>query len=123
MSALDYFKARIEATVSPMDVARMQESQAGSFVLIDVRIGPKPFKAKTAIEIPQNEIVTRMSELPKDKLLVLYCWETWCSLAVKAAIPLLEAGFNVKEMYGGIAAWKALDLPTEAAEAGGQSPR
>jgi rhodanese-related sulfurtransferase len=119
MSALDYFTMRLEATVSPMDVIRMQESQPDSFVLIDVRIGPKPCKAKGAIEIPQTEIVGRMTELPRDKLLVLYCWETWCSLAVKAAVPLLEAGFTVKEMYGGIAAWMTLDLPTEPAEVGG----
>ena len=38
MSALDYFKARLEATVTPMDVIRMQESQPDSFLLIDVRI-------------------------------------------------------------------------------------
>jgi rhodanese-related sulfurtransferase len=118
MSALDYFKARLEATVSPMDVKQMQASQPDSFLLIDVRIGPKPCKAKGAIEIPQTEIVARMAELPKDKLLVLYCWDTWCSLAVKAAVPLLEAGFHVKEMYGGIAAWTTLDLPTEPADVG-----
>jgi rhodanese-related sulfurtransferase len=116
MSALDYFKMRLEATVSPMDVSRLQELQPDSFVLVDVRIGPKPCRAKGAIEIPQTEIVDRMAELPKDKLLVLYCWETWCSLAVKAAVPLLEAGFSVKEMYGGIAAWETLGLPTEPAE-------
>ena len=118
MSALDYFKMRLEATVSPMDVKMMRASQPDSFVLIDVRIGPKPCKAKGAIEIPQTEILARMTELPKDKLLVLYCWETWCSLAVKAAVPLLEAGFTVKEMYGGIAAWEAMGFPTEPAEAG-----
>ena len=118
MSALDYFKMRLEATVSPLEVVRIQESQPDSFVLIDVRIGPKPCKAHGAIEIPQTEIVARMAELPRDRLLVLYCWETWCSLAVKAAIPLLEAGFHVKEMYGGISAWEAMGFPTEPAEVG-----
>lgn len=119
MTALEYFKARLEATVSPMDVKHMREAQPNSFVLVDVRIGPKPFKAQGAIEIPQTEIAARMAELPKDKLIVLYCWETWCSLALKAAVPLLEAGFQVKEMYGGIAAWTTLNLPTEPAEVGG----
>jgi len=95
----------------------MRETRPDSFVLIDVRIGPKPCRAEGAIEIPQPEIVARMAELPKDKLLVLYCWETWCSLAVKAAVPLLEAGFNVKEMCGGIAAWEAMGFPTEPAGA------
>ena len=55
----------------------------------DVRIGPKPCKAQGAIEIPQSEVVGRMAELPRDRLLVLYCWETWCSLAVKAAVPII----------------------------------
>jgi rhodanese-related sulfurtransferase len=59
-----------------------------------------------------------MAELPRDRLLVLYCWETTCSLAVKAAVPLLEAGFTVKEMYGGIAAWETMGFPTEPAVVG-----
>ena len=53
----------------------------------------------------------QMKNLPKNKLLVLYCWETWCSLATKAAIPLLEKGFKVKELYGGIAAWETMGYP------------
>jgi rhodanese-related sulfurtransferase len=119
MSALDYFRMRLEATVSPMDVKKMREADSDSFVLVDVRIGPKPCKAQGAIEIPQPEIVARRGELPRDSLIVLYCWETWCSLAVKAAVPLLEAGFSVKEMHGGIAAWEAMGFSTEPAKVGG----
>lgn len=116
--ALHYFRMRLEATCSPMDVKRLRETRPDSLVLIDVRVGPKPCKAQGAIEIPQTEIVARMGELPREKLLVLYCWETWCGLAAKAAVPLLEAGFRVKEMHGGIAAWEKLGLPTEPAEVG-----
>lgn len=114
--ALQYFKLKLEATLSPMDVKRLQEKRPEAFVLIDVRVGPKPRKVQGAVEIPQTDIVARMGELPKEKLLVLYCWETWCSLAAKAAVPLLEAGFRVKEMHGGIAAWEAMGFPTESAE-------
>jgi len=33
-----------------------------------------------------------------------------------AAIPLLEAGLNVREMHGGIAAWETMVFATESAE-------
>lgn len=38
----------------------------GNAVLIDVR-------AKGAKSIPLNELLTRLSELPKDKLIITYC--------------------------------------------------
>jgi len=114
MTGLDYFKAKQAATISPRGLFEIQQDSPADVLAVDVRIGPVPSRIRGAVAIPQTEIVQRMAELPKDKLLVLYCWETWCSLAMKAAIPLLESGFKVKEMYGGIAAWELLKLPTDA---------
>lgn len=116
VSALDYFRAKLEATISPVGVEAMQKQAPGSLLLVDVRIVPVPTRIPDAVSIPEPEVTARMDELPKDKLLVLYCWETWCSLATKAAIPLLEAGFRVKELFGGIAAWQALGMPVEKTE-------
>ena len=116
ISALDYFKAKQEATISPMGVKEMQKAAPDSLLIVDVRIGSVPTRIPGAVIIPEPEVITRMGELPKDKLLVLYCWETWCSLATKAAIPLLENGFKVKELFGGIAAWQALGMPVEKGE-------
>jgi rhodanese-related sulfurtransferase len=56
----------------------------------------------------------RIAELPKDKLIMLYCWDTWCSLATTSALVLLSHGYRVKELFGGVAAWKKLHLPEEA---------
>lgn len=114
MNALEYFKARAEATISPMGVLGMRERDPEALVLVDVRIGPVPSLIPGAIRLPENEVAARMHELPKDRLLVLYCWDTSCSLAMKAAIPLLEAGFQVKELFGGVAAWTGLKLPLDA---------
>jgi len=55
----------------------------------------------------------RWAELPKDKLIVLYCWDTWCSLATSAALVLLEHGYRLKELYCGIAAWQTFRMPVE----------
>ena len=118
ITPLEYFKAKLDATISPVGLEAMQREAPTSFLLIDVRIGPVPTRIPWALIIPETDIQKRMVDLPKDKLLVLYCWETWCSLATKAAIPLLEAGYQVKELFGGIAAWETMGFPTVS----GQEP-
>lgn len=55
-----------------------------------------------------------IDRLPKDKLIVLYCWDTWCGLTTSAALVLLEHGYRVKELSGGVAAWQVLHLPQES---------
>ncbi|MDP2752036.1 MAG: rhodanese-like domain-containing protein [Rhodocyclaceae bacterium] len=119
MSAIDYFKLRLEATYSPMDTIKALKDRPEEVYVVDVRNGPPNLlkeKIKGAVLIPQAEISHRINELPKDREIILYCWDTWCSLAVKSAVPLLEAGLSVKELYGGISAWNILQLPTEPIE-------
>ena len=55
----------------------------------------------------------RFTELPKDKMIVLYCWDTWCSLATTAGVVLVDHGYRVKELFGGVAAWQVPQLPEE----------
>lgn len=116
MTRLEYFKARLDATISPHDVFKTMKTNPESICVVDVRNGPASLikdRVPTALQIPQDEILERIDRLPKDRTLVLYCWDTWCSLASQAAVPLLERGFDVREMYGGIAAWKVLRFPKE----------
>ena len=40
MSKLDYFKARIEATLSPMEYMQTSKVNPGQLVLVDVRNAP-----------------------------------------------------------------------------------
>lgn len=120
MTVLEYFKARLEATKSPMDIMNLLKAEPESICIIDVRNGPAPLlkeRIKGALQIPQSIILEKTAELPKDKLLVLYCWDTWCSLAAKSAVPLLEQGFTVCELYGGLKAWDRLRFPVEPVDA------
>ncbi|MDQ0297992.1 rhodanese-related sulfurtransferase [Salibacterium salarium] len=115
MNRLDYFKARLEANMSPMEYRKAKKEHPENYVLVDVRVGPVTVRKEVlegATVIPLNELQDRMPELPKEKTIVLYCWDTWCTLASKAAVLLLENGFDAKELYGGLAAWKTLDFPT-----------
>jgi len=109
MSVLEFFKQKAAAYVSPMGVREM----SGHLQLLDVRIGPVPERIPDSIAIPLNELSSRMKEIDSEVLVVVYCWDTWCSLATKAAIELLEAGFAAKELYGGVAAWQAMSFELE----------
>jgi len=109
------FAAKAAAYVSPMTIKDWRDEGRSNFIVVDVRKRrPQPAKKISgALWLPQPEIADRLSELPKDKLIVLYCWDTWCSLATSAALVLLEHGYHVKELYGGIAAWETLRMPEE----------
>lgn len=116
MTKLDYFKAKTEATLSPMDYMQASKANPDTFVLIDVRNAPPQImkqKIVGALHIPLSQLSERLSEIPKDKTIVVYCWDVWCNMAAKAAIILLENGFNVQELSGGIAAWNTMNLPVE----------
>lgn len=116
MSKLDYFKAKVEATLSPMDYMQLKKMKGDDVILVDVRNAPKHIKKdkiKDSIEIQQIDLVNNLEQLPKDKMIVVYCWESWCNLAAKACITLIENGYECMELGGGIASWKIMNMPVE----------
>ena len=116
MSKLSYFKDRLESTISPMDFVQMQKAGKIDTILLDVRNAPpqaKQVKIAGALEIPQRDLADNLGKLAKNMLIVVYCWDVWCNLGAHACVTLLENGFDVKELSGGIAAWRELNLPTE----------
>lgn len=119
MSKLDYFKAKIESTISPMDFMQAVKSEPDKFQVVDVRNAPPHImkqKIAGASHIPLMQLPDRLAELPKDKTIVVYCWDTWCNMAAKAAIIMLENGYDVLELSGGIAAWTTMNFPVEPTE-------
>ncbi len=113
---MNYFQSRVEATFSPMEYVSASKNAPGDYILIDVRNAPAHIikvKIHGSLEIPLNELGSRLSELPKNKTIVVYCWDVWCNMASHAAIILLKNGYKVKELAGGIAAWQSMNLPTQ----------
>jgi rhodanese-related sulfurtransferase len=99
-----------------MGVKAWMDAGREDFIVVDVRL-PGPQRNSLipgAVWIPQSQVGARMAELPRERLLVLYCWDTWCSLAASAAVELLDAGFQVRELHGGVRAWRTLKLPEDS---------
>ncbi|MBB4824782.1 rhodanese-related sulfurtransferase [Sporosarcina luteola] len=114
MNALDYFNARLQATISPMDYMKAAQMEPEKYFLLDVRNGPIHVRSVTIRDtnvIPELELANRLDEIPKDKEIIVYCWDVWCNTAAKAAKFLLERGYQVKELTGGIAAWQEMNFP------------
>lgn len=114
MQALEYFHARLEATISPMDYMKSSKMNPETYTLIDVRNGPHELRnliIEGAKVIPEQELNNHLHEIPKDKETIVYCWDVWCNTAAKAAKFLLEKGYKVKELTGGIAAWQIMNFP------------
>lgn len=73
----DYFAAKIAAEKQRFTVSKWAEGKpgAGDFLLLDVR-DRESFGAghiKGALSVPESELKTLMSGLPKDRELVTYC--------------------------------------------------
>lgn len=114
MNALDYFNARLEATISPMDFLKSKQMDPEKYFLIDARNGPTHVRSVTIQDaniIPEQELQDRLNEIPKEKEIIIYCWDVWCNTAAKVAKFLLERGYKVKELTGGIAAWQEMNFP------------
>ena len=83
-------------------------------VVIDVR-GPNERKLTRipgSVHIPLNHLEERLSEVPRDTPLMVYCAGGYRSSI--AASLLQRAGINqVSEIAGGITAWDALRLPVQ----------
>ena len=106
-----------EAAPKEIDVAGLKSAQdAQSITLIDVRT-PAEFAdghAPGAVNIPVDELKTRMSELEphRDEAIFLICRSGVRS--AQAQTQLLAAGFtNPINVVGGTRAWRAAGHPVE----------
>ena len=93
--------------LAPLDLARWREDASRDApVLVDVR-EPQEFaycRIEGSLLIPLGEIARRLSELPRDRPLVMVCHTGRRSQL--AATLLADAGFaDVQNLRGGVEAW------------------
>ena len=110
-----YFEAKLSAELGPHNVKRLLDQDPRQVVILDVRStdGYAAGHLPGALNIPFEELPARMSELPKNKDIITYCWNVTCLLCTKAAYVLAKRGYRAKEMLGGIEEWKKAGFPIE----------
>ncbi|TNE81891.1 MAG: hypothetical protein EP332_02195 [Bacteroidetes bacterium] len=90
---------RADTQVSLLDV-RTDEEFGGGYIENAVNI-----------DFYADDFTKQASALPKDKKILIYCLSGGRS--AKAAAQLRESGYEVKELKGGMAAWRAASMPVE----------
>ncbi len=103
-----YFRDKLSYETDCWDVNHAIKNGNQDFVLVDVRSPALYAKGHVggAINMPVGKIVeSRLSEIPSNTLLVVYCAGPHCNGADRAARRLASLGRPVKIMIGGVTGW------------------
>lgn len=97
-----------EDTVEPVGRADLVDRlRSGRYLLLDVR-PREEFDAghiEGALSVPLDELVNRISELPRDVEIVAYCRGTFCALSYNAVRMLRAKGWLARRLEGGMLEW------------------
>jgi glyoxylase-like metal-dependent hydrolase (beta-lactamase superfamily II)/rhodanese-related sulfurtransferase len=103
------------AACADQNVAQAAWTTAGIPVVIDVRAPGERNKKRIAgsVSMPLSQLNERLSELPADRPLLVYCAGGYRS-SIAASLLQRHGLTQVSEIAGGIAAWDAAKLPMES---------
>jgi len=114
--AAAFFAARLAFQTDVSDVQSALSEQR--LVLIDARSKQAWDQGHVpgALHLPHAEIKDRAAGLLDPAVpVVAYCWGPGCNGATRAALALSEAGFQAREMLGGIEYWVREGFPVATA--------
>ena len=99
--------------IQPMDYQNNFVQKKTAHLLIDVRT-PEEFATGIiagAVNIPVDQLSQRLSEVPKDQPVVLYCRSG--NRSNQAAQILGDAGYTQVYDLGGISQWQSAGMPVQ----------
>ena len=101
-----------EQTSAPALAAELTSTSSSGPLLLDVRApGERQRKyIDGSISVPLNQLPTRLTELPRDRRLFVYCAGGYRS-SIAASLLQREGFDQVIELAGGLAAWETQQLP------------
>jgi rhodanese-related sulfurtransferase len=111
-----FFASKLAFEIDHADLEVDLERGTARIVLLDARTAHDYERCHIpgSISLPHRSITPQTTAaFSRDALLVTYCWGPHCNAATKAALKLSALGFPVKEMIGGLVAWRQDGLPVE----------
>jgi membrane protein DedA with SNARE-associated domain/rhodanese-related sulfurtransferase len=123
-----FFEALDMARISVAELYAQMQGELPPLV-VDVRSptaqGLELRRIPGALHLPVHEVAERVDTLPRDREIILYCTCPNEASAAQAARVLMNHGFRVRPLRGGLDAWIAAGYEVEdspAARAGAPAP-
>jgi rhodanese-related sulfurtransferase/DNA-binding transcriptional ArsR family regulator len=93
----------------------LSRARAGLVTVIDVR-PPEEYRAghvPGAVNVPLEELETRLREFDQDREVIAYCRGPYCLLAFEAVARLRDKGVPARRLQDGFPEWQLAGLPVE----------
>ncbi len=99
--------------VAPREL--LERAKNGLVVVLDVRPADEYAAGHLpgAINIPIEQLESRLSKLPKRKEVVAYCRGPYCLMSFEAVEKLRKRGLKARRLENGFPEWRAAGLPVE----------
>ena len=115
---LRHYKAKLEYEIDPWDLNEAL-GRGDKILLVDTRSPEAYGKSHIpgAMNIPHRTMSNATTaHLDKAALIVTYCDGIRCNGSTKGALNMLQLGFRVKELIGGIDCWRYDGYPVDGLE-------
>lgn len=100
-----FFSKILAFTLGPVELKELSEKNEVKIIDVRKRSDYEVGHIPMAISIPYEELETRLNELNREDLHVVYCYNPYCHLGARAAVLLAQNKFSVMELCGGFKVW------------------
>ena len=119
-----FYHQKLQFEIDSWDLS-VALSGGSKIIVIDARSAEAYQKEHIpgALNIPHRTMTeSSTAHLDKDVLVVTYCDGIGCNASTKGALNMVNLGFNVKELLGGLDWWKRDGHETEGSGTKGKEP-
>lgn len=100
-----FFAKKLAFSVGPVELKDLSEKENIKIIDVRHRADYETAHIPMAISIPYEEMESRLNELNKDELHVVYCYNAYCHLGARAAHLMAKHQIPVMELCGGFKVW------------------